>query len=163
MLNLDDESRKDQRNALIVQDGCSCWLPGYPAKAQTRKKTASCWRRFLLSFQKPGRFHTHNSKGFTKACQDLQWTHVKNAPHRSDADKIPERVVPRVTEGTPTARVQSGRREQWWDRAMECFSYLRNVHDKMPDGKTASNKLCGVTFARPLIPFGAKVSYKPIS
>ena len=108
--------------------------------------------RFLPSFQEPGKFHTHNSKGFIKACQDLQWTHVENAPHRSDANKITERAVPRMKEGTPTARVQSGRPEQWWDRAMECLSYLRNAHNKMPDGKTASHKKCGVTFDRLLIP-----------
>ena len=116
-------------------------------KRKDAQETASCLRRFLLSFQKPGRFHTHNSKGFTKACQDLQWTHVKNALHRSDANKITERAVPRVKEGTPTARVQSGRLDEWWHRAMECFSYVRNVRDKMADGKTASDKICGATFA----------------
>ena len=56
-------------------------------KSKDAQETASCLRRFLLSFQKPGRFHTDNSKESIGACQDLQWTHVKNAPHRSDANK----------------------------------------------------------------------------
>ena len=104
-------------------------------KAKTRKKQRSCLRRFLLSFQKPGRFHTDNSKEFIGACPYLQWTHLRNTPRRSETNKITERVVPRVTKSTPTARVQSGRPEQWWHRAMECFSYVRNVRDKMADGK----------------------------
>ena len=36
--------------------------------------------------------------------------------------------------------VQHGLPEEWWDCAMECYSYLRNVHDKMADGKTAFEK-----------------------
>ena len=126
---------------------------------QRKAQERSCLRRFLPSFQEPGKFHTDNSKGFIKVCQDREWTHVKNAPHRSNANKITDRAVPRVTEGTPTGRVQSGRSEQWWDRAMECFSFLRNVRGKMADRKTASHKKCGVTFDRLLIPNGA--SYKP--
>ena len=45
---------------------------------------------------------------------------------------------------------------------MEC-PYLRNVHDQMAEGTTAHEKICGVTFDGPLIPFVAKVSHKPIS
>ena len=46
---------------------------------------------------------------------------------------------------------------------MECYCYLRNVHHKMPDGKTAHENIFCAQFDGPLIPFGAKlVSYKPI-
>ena len=41
--------------------------------------------------------------------------------------------------------------------------FLRNVHDKMVDGKTACEKMFGVTFEVLLIPFGFNVSYKPMS
>ena len=40
---------------------------------------------------------------------------------------------------------------------------MGNVHDKMADGNTASEKICGVIFDGPLIPFAAEVSCKPIS
>ena len=33
--------------------------------------------------------------------------------------------------------VQSGPPEEWWDCEMERDCYLRNVYDKMADGKTA--------------------------
>ena len=40
---------------------------------------------------------------------------------------------------------------------------LRTVHEKMADGKTAYESICGVTCAGPCIPFGATASCKPIS
>ena len=45
--------------------------------------------------------------------------------------------------------------------AMECYCYLRNVHDKMVDGKTASEKRCGKKFDGPFIPFWILVEYIP--
>ena len=47
--NLDDESRNDHGNALIVQDGYSYWLQSYPKDPQD---IATCLRRFLLPFQR---------------------------------------------------------------------------------------------------------------
>ena len=46
---------------------------------------------------------------------------------------------------------------------MKCYCYLRDVHDKMADGKTVFGNIFGVKFDGPLIPFGATVSRKPIS
>ena len=53
--------------------------------------------------------------------------------------------------------------EEWWDCAMECYCYLRKVHDKMADGKTASEKRYGKTFDGPSIPFETLVEYIPIT
>ena len=41
--------------------------------------------------------------------------------------------------------LQSGPPEEWWDCATECYGFLRNVHDKMADGKTAFEKRYGQT------------------
>ena len=48
----------------------------------------------------------------------------------------------RIKEGAAAAMVQSGLPEHWWDSAMECGCFLRNVHDKMADGKTSHEKRC---------------------
>ena len=37
---------------------------------------------------------------------------------------------------------------------MECYSYFRNVRDKIGDGKSAREKRCAVQFDGFLIPFG---------
>ena len=46
---------------------------------------------------------------------------------------------------------------------MERCCYLRNVRDKMADGKTASEKRYGQKFEGPSIPFGTLVEYIPIT
>ena len=42
--------------------------------------------------------------------------------------------------------VQRGLAEERWNYAMECSCHLRNVNDKVADGKIASENICGVTF-----------------
>ena len=116
ILNLDDESRKGQRSALIVQDGCSYWVQNYPTKQQRRARNSILLGE--ISAFIPGAresLHRQFRKEFMKACPYLQWTHLRNTPHRSDTNKIAERVVRRVNAGTPTARVPSGLPEEWWD------------------------------------------------
>ena len=56
---------------------------------------------------------------------------------RSETSGVAERAVRRVKEGTAITLVQSELPEERWDRAMECYCYLPNAHDKMADGKTA--------------------------
>ena len=75
-----------------------------------------------------GELCTDHSKAFTKACYELQWTYDKN------------------TLGTATTMVQSGLPDEWWDCAIEGYCYLRNVHDKMADDKTAYVQIFGVHF-----------------
>ena len=61
-------------------------------------------------------------------CPDLQWTHDRNSPHRSETNGIAERAVRRrVKEGIPIAMVQSGFPEEWWDCAMECYCNVRCI------------------------------------
>ena len=44
---------------------------------------------------------------------------------------------------------------------MECYCFLRNVHDKM--GKTAFQTIYGKKFDGPSIPFGTLVEYIPMT
>ena len=96
ILNLDDESRKDQRNALIVQDGCSYWVQNNPTKQQRRARNSILLGEISAFVPGARRVYTDNSEEFIKACQGLQWTHLRNTPHRSETNKITDRVVPRV-------------------------------------------------------------------
>ena len=77
----------------------------------------------------------------------------------TETNGVAERAVRRVKEGTATALVQGGPPEEWWDCPMECYCYLRNVHDKIADGKTAFEKRYGQQFDGPSILFGTLVEY----
>ena len=46
---------------------------------------------------------------------------------------------------------------------MECYCYLRNVQDLLPDGETPYERRFGEPVKGPIIPFGAKVEYHPTS
>ena len=134
IMDLYDEPRHDHRNAI---------------KANAHRKQHLV-RRIPISVPE--------AREFITVCQDLYWTHDTNSLHRSESNGITGRAVPRVKEGT--ARFQSGLPDQWWDCAMECCCHFPNVHDKMADGKTASETTLGVTSDGPLIPFGVKVRYR---
>ena len=68
-----------------------------------------------------------------------------------------------VKEGTSVVLLQSGLDEEWWADSMECYCYLRNIHDLLSDGKTPYERRFGMPFNGPIIPFGAMVEYRPTS
>ena len=68
-----------------------------------------------------------------------------------------------VKEGTSCVMVQSGLAEKWWPEAMNCFCFLRNVSTVLETGNTAYMNRFGSDFSGPLIPFGAEVTYLPIT
>ena len=59
--------------------------------------------------------------------------------------------------------LQSGLDNEWWAGSMECCCYLRNIQDKLSDGKAPHERRFGIPFDGPVIPFGAMVEYHPMS
>ena len=53
--------------------------------------------------------------------------------HRSEKHGIAERTVRRVKKGTSAVLLQSGLDEKWWADSVECYCFLRNVHDLLGD------------------------------
>ena len=82
---------------------------------------------FLFFLRNLERTYTDNAKSISKACQGLQWNH-----DTSTSSFRNERSGSRVIEVTTVASPH-----EWWDCAIECYCPLRNVHDKMAEGKTA--------------------------
>ena len=89
----------------------------------------------------------------------LSWNHCTSTPHRSETNGIAQRAVRRVKEGTSAVLLQSGLNESWWADSMECYTYLRNDTDLLPDGKTPCERRFGQPFKGPIIPFGSLVEY----
>ena len=118
--------------------------------------------KFLGPKRKPKVIYTDNSLEFGKVCEDLFWNHCTST-HRSETNGIAERAVRRVKEGTSAVLLQSGLNENWWADSMECYTYLRNVTDLLPDGKTPYERRFGQPFKGPIIPFGSLVEYHPIT
>ena len=68
-----------------------------------------------------------------------------------------------MKEGTSSALVQSGFLESWWDEAMACYCFLRNVYLKLANHRAPFEMRYGEPFTGPIIPFGSEISYKSIS
>ena len=46
--------------------------------------------------------------------------------------------------------------------SMECYCYMRNILNILPDGKRPYERWFGVPFNGPVIPFGAMVEHHPV-
>ena len=113
--------------------------------------------------RKPKVIYSGKSLEFGKACEDLSWNHCTSTPHRSEINGIADRTMRRVKEGTSAVLLQSGLNESWWADSMECYTYLRNVTEFLPDEKTPYETRFGQPCQGPIIPFGSLVEYYPIT
>ena len=78
-----------------------------------------------------------------KLVKIFSWNHCTSTPHRSETNRIAERAVRRVKEGTSAVLLQSSLNESRWADSMECDTYLRNVTDLLSDGKTPYERRFG--------------------
>ena len=79
-----------------------------------------------------------------------------------DTSIDPRRMV-LLKEGTSAVLLQSGLDEKWWPGSVECYCYLRSVHDLVAERKTPCERRFGEPFEGLVLPFGAMVEYRPIS
>ena len=163
VINDKDKSRLHDRAALIVQDRATHYCMGYPQSTREAHTTAMSLQRFMGPGQKPKYMYTDASRELIKAGEDLKWLHDTSTPNRPETHGVAERAVRRVKEGTSTAIVQSGLSEAWWDYAMPCYCFLRNIVDKVQstDGRceTPHQRRFGEEFRGPVIPFGAEIQF----
>ena len=120
--------------------------------------------KFLEPTRRPKVFYTDNSLEFGMSCEESSRNHSTSTPHRSETNGIAERAVRRVKEETSAVLLQSRLGYEWWADSVECYCNLRNIQDKLSDGKTPHERRFGMPFDGPaVIPFGAMVEYHPIS
>ena len=113
VLNEDDKSRTEDRNACVILDRATQWLQSYGAPTKSTPDTKVAFRRFLGPGVEPKHVYTDNSKEFKLALQELNFIHDTSTPHRPQTNGIAERAVRRVKEGTSCALYQSGLTDRW--------------------------------------------------
>ena len=163
VLNEGCESRNNHRYAVVVQDLATQLIQAYPCKTKTSQETHRSLQKFLEPDRNPTVIYTDNSLEFGKACEDVSSNHCTSTSHRSETNGIAERAVRRVKEDTSAVLLQSGLDESWLADSMDCYTYLRNVTDLLPHGKTPYERRFGQPFNGPIIPFGSLVEHHPIT
>ena len=146
VLSEGSESRNNHRYAVVVHDLATQWTQSYPCKAKTSQETQKNLMKFLEPTRKPKVIYIDNSLDFGKSCEELSWNHCTSTPHRSETYGIAERAVRRVKEGTSAVLLQSGLGNECWADSMECYCYLRNIQDRLSDGKTPHERRFGMPF-----------------
>ena len=119
------------------------------------------FRRFMPLNTQPSHVYVDRAQELLKALRELKWNHDTPTPHRPETNGVIERAVRRVKEGTSATLLQSGLTEVWWQEAMDCYCFLRCVHDKVAGNQTAFERRFQAPFKGPIIPFGAQITYKP--
>ena len=153
ILSEESESRYCHRYAVVVQDLAIQWIQSFSCKTKTSQETQKSLMKFPEPTRKPKVIYNDNSLEFGKSCEELSWNQCTSTPHRSETNGIAERAVPRVKEGTSAVLLQSGLDNEWWADSMECYCYLRNIHDLFSDGKTPYERRFGMPFNGPVVPF----------
>ena len=148
---------------MVVQELATQWLQSYPCQTKTSQETQKNLVKFLEPTRKPKVIYVDSSLEIGKSCEELSLNHCTSTPHRSETNEIAERAVRRVREGTSAVLLQPGLDNEWWADSMECYCFLRNIQDLLSDGKTPYERRFGMPFNAPVIPFGARVEYHPIS
>ena len=157
VLSEESESRDSHRFSVVVQDLATQWITSYPCKAKTSQETQKSLMKFMEPARAPKVIYTVNSLDFGKSFEELSWNHCTSTSHRSETNRIAERAVRRVKEGTSAELLQSGLDENWWADSMECYTHLQNIQDLLSDGKTPYERRFGKPLKGPIIPFGSLV------
>ena len=148
---------------MVVQDLATQWIQSYPFKTKTSQETQESLIVLLEPTRKPKVIYTDNSLEFGKSCEELPWNHCTSTPRRSETNGVAEKAVRRVKEVTSAALLQSGLGDEWWAGSVECYCFLRNIQDLFLEERTQRERLFGIPFNGPVMPFGAMVEYHPIS
>ena len=141
-----------------MQSWCRTWPPNGSCCIRAKQKFLRQHKGACKSSWSP----IGSLKSFTltvpwKACEDHSWNHCTSTPHRSETNRIAERAVRRVKEGTSAVFLQSGLNGQIpWNVTPICETSLY-------DGKTPYERRFGQPFKGPIIPFGSLVEYHHIT
>ena len=132
-------------------------------KTKSSDECVHNFQKFVVPQCKPEHVYTDNSEEFKNSLKEIKWLHDTSTQNRAQTNGVVERAVRKAKEGTSCALVQSGFDEAWWGKAMLCYFFLKNVVDILDNDDTSHKRRFGSDYLGPLIPFGAEISYLPIT
>ena len=148
----------DERELLVIRDRFTGVIQAFPLRGKSTDDIVPCLKRFmgarkvLLAF-------SDQAPQFVKACRELKITLDTSVPGRKVTNSLAERNIQFLVTATTTCLLEAGLPACYWTFAVTCVSHLLNI-EELEDG-SAWQKMHKAKFKGPMIPFGAKVTFKP--
>ena len=137
-------------------------MSAVPVPSKTGSDSLLALQHFLGPNVVPKLVYSDNSGELSLAVKLLGGLPDTCTPHVPQTNGIAENCVRKVKEGTSCLILQSGLSPKFWDDAMKCFCFTRNVTDILSIGCTAYQARFGKEFAGMLVPFGTLIEYMPL-
>ena len=144
---------------MIILDYYTRFIGAYPSKTRDVNEAHDSIHRFCGVDARPKAVYSDNAPEIIAAVRPIGGHSATCTPHVPATNGAAENCVRKVTEGTACSLDQSGFSFQWWNAAMQCFTFLRNACDIQHFGTTPYFARFGVDFKGLRIPFGAEISY----
>ena len=131
-----------------------------PVRSKSTLHTVMALREFYAEDQFYF-FYSDNAPELKSAASSELMLHLTSTPNRPQSNGVIERFIQLVIDGTRCLLHQSGLPLRYWTFAARAFCHGRNVSLAAFHGETPWKAKHGDEFKGALIPFGAKVVFRP--
>ena len=144
---------------LVVRDRFTGMIAGYSSRTGETDQVIRSLKHFI-GRRKVLQLYSDDAPAFVKAAKELKISHDSSLPGRAQNNSYAERNNQFLIMTVSTCLLHAGAPPCFWKYALDCVCHLLNCEHTMEDG-SAWMKTHDEEFKGQLIPFGAKVFFKP--
>jgi len=148
-----------EKEVLVVRDCFTGIIGAYPSDRMTKDDVVRSVTQFIGA-KKVRQAYSDHAPQFIEAMNEMKIPIDHSLPGRPQTNSIAERTNQFILTATSTCLLEAGLPPCFWRTAILCVCHLLNVEPN-DDELSAWCKLHGSDFAGKLIPYGARVNYKP--
>ena len=144
---------------LVVRDRFTGMIAGYSSRTGETDQVIRSLKHFI-GRRKVLQLYSDDAPAFVKAAKELKISHDSSLPGRAQNNSYAERNNQFLIMTVSTCLLHAGAPPCFWKYALDCVCHLLNCEHTTEDG-SAWMKMHDEEFKGQLIPFGAKVFFKP--
>ena len=148
-----------EKEVLVVRDCFTGIIGAYPSDRMTKDDVVRAVKQFIGT-KKVRQAYSDHAPQFIEAMNEMKIPIDHSLPGRPQTNSIAERTNQFILTATSTCLLEAGLPPCFWRTVILCVCHLLNVEPN-DDELSAWCKLHGSEFAGKLIPYGARVNYKP--
>ena len=156
---LETEGYLLEKRVLIIRDKYTGMIGAFPSRSLDRDDVVRAFKQFVGN-RKVRMAYADKATNFDAAFDELKIPLDHSLPGRPQTNSIAERTNQFVIGTTTTCLLEAGLPPCFWRTAIECVCHLLNV-EPGDDGLSAWCHMHGKEFQGNMIPYGAKVYFKP--